>query len=217
MTSVTTDVVRILVVDDHAMFREALADLIQKSSDLVVVGKCGSSDEAIALLESTRPSVILLDFDLGADCAMSFLEKARAIGFDGRVLVVTAGVTEFEAIQLVQAGVAGILHKHNSPDALRETIRKVTTGEVCLEKNYLKPLFRAVNQIRPGGMVRLTERDKKILHLVFQGLSNKLIGARLNLSEGGVKAAIRQLFQKLGVHTRAEMVKVALEDYRDQL
>lgn len=211
------DVVRIVVVDDHAMFREALADLIEKSTDLTVVGKCGTSEEAIGLMERTRPSIVLLDFDLGDDGAMSLLERSRAMGFDGRVLIVTAGVSEAEAIQLVQAGVAGILHKHNSPEMLCDTIRKVAAGQVCLEKNYLKPLFRTIDQTRAGSMTKLTERDKAILRSVFQGLSNKEIGVRLNLSEGAIKAAVRQLFQKLGVHTRAQMVKVALDDYRDQL
>jgi two-component system, NarL family, nitrate/nitrite response regulator NarL len=210
-------VIQILIVDDHAMFREGLAELLGKATDLTVVGRCASSAEALDVLAVTQPSIVLLDFDLGAETAFEFLDSARGLGFVGLVLIITAGVSEAEAVRLVQAGVAGILHKHNTPEVLCETIRKVAAGEVCLEKSYLKPLFRTINQTRPGGATNLTDRDKKILRMVFQGLGNKEIGGKLELSEGAVKAALRQLFQKLGVHTRAQMVKVALEEYRDQL
>ncbi len=210
-------VIRILIVDDHAMFREGLAELLNKATDLTVVGRCASSAEALDLLPGSRPTIVLLDFDLGAERAFDFLERARGAGFVGLVLIVTAGVSEAEAVQLVQAGVAGILHKHNTPEVLCDTIRKVAAGEVCLEKNYLNPLFPTIDQTRPSGATNLADRDKRILRMVFQGLGNKEIGGKLDLSEGAVKAALRQLFQKLGVHTRAQMVKVALEEYRDQL
>jgi two-component system, NarL family, nitrate/nitrite response regulator NarL len=208
--------VRILIVDDHALFREGLAEILDKSPELTVIGRCGTSAEALELL-ATQPGVVLLDFDLGGELALNFLEKARNQGFKGRILIVTAGVSEPEALQLVRAGVAGILHKHNTPELLRDKIRQVAAGEVCLEERYLKPLFRSVDQTAPPRTVRLTDRDQVILRLVFQGLGNKEIGARLSISEGAVKASLRLLFQKLGVHTRSQMVKVALEEYRDQL
>jgi two-component system nitrate/nitrite response regulator NarL len=209
--------IRLLIVDDHAMFREGLAELLNKSPDFAVVGRCATSGEALALMESAQPTIVLLDFDLGTERAFDFVDQARAAGFAGMVLIVTAGVSETEAVRLVQGGVAGILHKHNTPEELCAAIRKVAAGDVCLEKNYLKPLFRAVDQTRPAAVTRLTDRDRKILRMVFQGMGNKEIGGKLDLSEGAVKAALRQLFHKLGVRTRAQMVKVALEEYRDQL
>jgi DNA-binding NarL/FixJ family response regulator len=204
-------------VDDHALFREGIATLLGKECDFEVVGKCASAKDALRFLEACNPSVILLDFDLGPEPAVDFRREAKARGFTGHVLVVTAGVSEQEALQLIQAGVAGILHKHNPPEVLRNTIRQVAAGEVCLEKNYLKPLFRTIDQTRSMSEPKLGEREKSILRYVFQGLANKEIGARIELSEGAVKACLRQLFQKLGVHTRAQLVKVALEQYRDQL
>jgi two-component system, NarL family, nitrate/nitrite response regulator NarL len=217
MNNMETTAIRVALVDDHDMFRKGLAALLHKSTDVSVVGEWASSGEAIGQLPSARPAIVLLDFDLGADGAFRFLDGARSLQFDGRVLILTAGVSEAEAIQLVQAGVAGILHKHNSPEVLCDVIRKVAAGEVWLEKNYLRPLFRTVEQTQASSGAKLTDREKRILRLVFQGFGNKEIGARLDLSEGAIKAALRQLFQKLGVHTRAQMVKVALEDYGDQL
>jgi two-component system nitrate/nitrite response regulator NarL len=217
VSSAAISPVRILIIDDHAMFREGVAELLSNVPDFVVVGRCSSSTEAFGMLQGTGPTVILLDFDLGAESAFDFLEKAAPQGFVGLVLIVTAGVSEAEAVRLVQAGVAGILHKQNTPEVLCDTIRRVAAGEVCLEKNYLKSLFRTVDQTRPSSMSKLTDKDKTILRMVFQGLGNREIGTKLDLSEGAVKAALRQLFQKLGVRTRAQMVKVALEEYRDQL
>ncbi|MEO8367604.1 MAG: response regulator transcription factor [Candidatus Solibacter sp.] len=212
-----SQVIRLLIVDDHALFREGIATLLGREPDFEVVGRCASAKDALRFLEEGNPSVILLDFDLGPEPAVDFAREAKVRGYTGHVLVVTAGVSEQEALQLIQAGVAGILHKHNPPDVLCNTIRHVAAGEVSLEKHYLKPLFRTIDKSRSMAEPSLGERDKLILRYVFQGLANKEIGARLDLSEGAIKACLRQLFQKLGVHTRAQLVKVALEQYRDQL
>jgi two-component system nitrate/nitrite response regulator NarL len=161
--------------------------------------------------------VVLLDVDLGRERAVDFLANARRRGFDGKVLIVTAGVSDQEAIQLVQAGIAGILHKRHSTSVLCQTIRNIANGQVCLEEQYLGPLFRSVDRTRTPDRPKLTERDQIVLRLIFQGLSNRDIGERLEISEGAVKASLRQLFGKLKVRTRAQLVKVALEQYRDQL
>jgi two-component system nitrate/nitrite response regulator NarL len=207
--------IRLVLVDDHALFREGLAGLLERESDLKVVGKCASAVEGLKLLQEQHPSIVLLDFDLGSERALDFINGARKQGFGGQILVLTAGVSDPEAVQLIQAGVAGILHKHNTPEALCEAIRQAAIGEVCLEKTYLRPLFRSTDQSR--ARPRLTERDRAVLRFIFQGLANKEIGSRLEIAEGAVKASLRQLFQKLGVRTRAQLVKVALEQYRDQL
>jgi two-component system, NarL family, nitrate/nitrite response regulator NarL len=215
MAKLESELIKLLIVDDHALFREGIAALLEKENDFEVAGKCATAKEALRFLEEEKPNVVLLDFDLGSEPAADFAREAKVKGFKGPVLVVTAGVSEREALELIQAGVAGILHKHNPPQTLCSTIRQVAAGEVCLERNYLKPLFRTVDQTRSDP--KLSERDKKILRFVFQGLANKEIGSHLSLSEGAVKACLRQLFQKLGVHTRAQLVRVALEHYRDQL
>jgi two-component system, NarL family, nitrate/nitrite response regulator NarL len=216
MSHTTTKHIRLLLVDDHALFREGLAGLLSNRPDMSVVGKCATAREALEQIQQSQPTMILLDFDLRGERADNFVSAAREKGFAGKVLVVTAGVSEMEAVQLVQSGVAGILHKYHPPDVLVDTIRKVAEDEVCLEKSYLKPLFRSLRRCHAEGDPELTERDKTILRYVFQGLSNKEIGTHLQLTEGAVKASLRQLFQKLEVHTRAQLVKIALEQYKDQ-
>jgi two-component system nitrate/nitrite response regulator NarL len=209
--------INILLVDDHAMFRESLARVLEKEPGISVVGQSATCAEALNKLAKSGANMVLLDVDLGPERPLDFILEAKKREYSGQILVVTAGVSGPEAVQLVQGGVAGILHKHHSTEALVETIRKVAAGEKCLEQEYLSALFRSVDRTRESTRPKLTERDKKVLRSVFQGLTNKEIGSRIEISEGAVKFSLRQLCEKLGVRTRAQLVKVALEQYRDQL
>jgi two-component system, NarL family, nitrate/nitrite response regulator NarL len=217
MTTSITQSLRLLIVDDHTMFREGLARMLEREQDLKIVGLCASSSEALTLLHNAQVDVVLLDVDLGPERGLDFVIGARQAGFQGRFLVVTAGISDQEAVQLIEAGVAGILHKQNSTEVLGNTIRQVASGEVCLEKAYLGPLFRSVDRSRAARPIRLTDRDKAVLRFTLQGLTNREIAGRMELSESAVKASLRQVFGKLNVRTRAQAVKVALERYHDQL
>ena len=212
-----TATINLLLLDDHAMFRQGLARVLEKESGMNVVAQCSSSSEALAALMASGATMVLLDVDLGAERALDFAVAAKKKGFEGQILVVTAGVSGPEATQLIQAGVVGILHKHHSTEVLCGVIQQVAAGEVYLEKQYLGSLFRSVDRTRQQSWPTLTERDKTVLRFIFQGLTNKDIRARLNISESAVKSSLRQLFEKLRVRTRAQLVKVALEQYRDQL
>jgi DNA-binding NarL/FixJ family response regulator len=217
LSALAEDTLKILLVDDHAMFREGVARLLEREPTVRIVGQCGSSAEALTNLKSSGANLILLDVDLGAERAVDFVLEAHRRGFEGRVLVVTAGVSAAEAVQLVRSGVAGIVHKHQSGTALWEAVQRVAQGGVWLEETYLGALFRTVDRSRPQDKPALTEREKKLLRFIFQGLTNKEIGGELGISEGAVKASMRQLFDKLKVRTRAQSVKVALEQYRHEL
>jgi two-component system nitrate/nitrite response regulator NarL len=215
--NVTVAPLNVLLVDDHGMFREGLARVLEKEQGLQVVAQCASSADALAALSRLEVGMILLDVDLGSERALSFVLAAKKKGFAGHILVVTAGVSGPEAVQLVQAGVAGIVHKHHSTRELCDAIHKVASGEAHMEADYLTALFRSVDRTREPGRPRLTDRDKTVLRFIFQGLTNKEIGVHLDISEGAVKASLRLLFDKLKVRTRAQLVKVALDQYRDQL
>jgi two-component system nitrate/nitrite response regulator NarL len=217
MNKATTQPIRLLIVDDHTMFREGLVRMLEREQDLQIVGQCASSAEALAVFEEAQADVVLLDVDLGPERALDFLSAAKKRGFQGRVLIVTAGISDQEAVRLVQAGVAGILHKQKSTEVLCDTIRQVAAGEVCLEKAYLAPLFQSVDRSQEVRPAKLTDRDRAVLRFTLQGLSNREIAERMTLSEAAVKASLRQVFGKLNVRTRAQAVKVALEQYRDQL
>jgi len=212
----TKTVINLLLLDDHAMFREGLARTLEKEPDLKVVGQCETSAEALAMLDG-NVNMVLLDVDLGDERALGFVERARESAFEGQILVVTAGISSQEAVRLLQAGVAGIIHKRHSGRILCESIRKLAAGESCLEEKYLTSLIRSVDRTRTPVSPKLSDRDRALLRYILEGLTNREIGTHLQISEGAVKASLSLLFEKLSVKTRTQLVKVALEQYQDQL
>jgi len=210
-----TKVIHLLLVDDHAMFREGLARTLEKERDLKVVGQCESSAQALAMLDGAN--MVLLDVDLGDERALGFVERAREAEFDGQILVVTAGISGQEAVRLLQAGVAGIIHKRHSGNTLCESIRKLAAGESCLEDKYLTALVRSVDRTKTPANPKLSDRDRSLLRYILEGLTNREIGTNLQISEGAVKASLSLLFEKMNVKSRTQLVKVALEQYQDQL
>ena len=211
-----TKTIHLLLLDDHEMFRDGMARTLEREPDLKVVAQCGSSAEALPLL-SRNVDMVLLDVDLGNERALAFVEEARKSHFEGQILVVTAGVSGQEAVRLLQAGVTGILHKRHSGQILCESIRKLAAGEPCLEGKYLTSLIQSVDRTRTPANPKLSERDRALLRYILEGLTNREIGTHLKISEGAVKASLRLLFEKLNVQSRTQLVKVALEQYQDQL
>ena len=210
--------IRILIVDDHTLFRESVARLLAAEPDFEIAGLCASADGALQLIAKTPVDVVLLDYDLGDGNGTDFLANARNLGLQGRVLVVTAGVTEMEAAGMIRQGIAGILRKHCSPDTLAQSIRDVNAGKEYFEPGYLRSVLVGVTEVqREYRRKKLTERERQVLQYVFEGLANKEIAVRLEVSESSVKATLQQLFAKTGVRTRSQLVRTALETYKDQL
>lgn len=208
------DKIRILLLDDHALFREGLSRLLEGEPDLEMAACCASVGDATEVLRQKPVDLVLLDYDLGKERGFEFITQAREWGFLGRFLMVTAGMSDAESVRALDLGVSGIFPKHSSPMALIEAIRKVMAGQTWLDENSIQALVRAskhpegANQTQP-----FTERETQVLQGVFEGLANKEIGGRLNISESSVKAALQQLFQKTGVRTRGQLVRIALEEH----
>jgi len=209
------DRARILLVDDHALFRESLARFLNSESDFQVVGGCATIEDAAEFLKAHAVDLVLLDFDLGRRDGIDFMRVAESIGFRGRVLLVTAGVDEARAANLIKQGVAGVFLKHDPPAMLVEAIRGVLGGKVSFDQNYLKKIVGRATEAEAPRTGKLTERERQVLVNVFEGLGNKQIAERLQVSESSVKATLQQLFQKTGVRTRSQLVRIALEQYRD--
>jgi len=210
--------VRIVLVDDHALFREGLTRLLGAEPDLDIVGHCATVDEALEILSAGPVDLVLLDVDLGAQRGSGFMTRARRAGFAGRVLVVTAGLTDAEAARFLREGASGIFLKHDSPAVLVRSIRQVMDGEASVDHEILSGVLRmGAPPEEETAKVPLTERERGVLHGVLEGLANKEIAAELDISESSVKAALQQLFHKTGVRTRSQLVRIALEQYRDQL
>lgn len=211
--------IRLLIIDDHALFREGVARLLQSEPGFEVVGHCGSGTEALRIMKSFGEiDVILLDLDLGQERGTDFLDRLQKMHFEGKVLLVTAGASDSEISHLIRRGISGVFLKHGSPASLIEGIRDALDGKVVFDQDLLR---RALERTAAPGLDRaqpsLTDREKQVLAFVFEGLPNKQIAERLEISEAAVKASLQQLFAKTGVRTRGQLVRIALEQYRDQL
>ena len=205
--------IRLLLIDDHSLFREGLKRLLEAEPGFELAGDFSSSDAAISALDHTQVDVVLLDFDLGQQTGIRFLEHARKQQFPGRILMVTAGLSNADTVRILQLGASGIFLKHSPPADLITAIRQVVNGEVWLTTDSMEVLVAAAAtppQATPGSPA-LTPREKEVLKGVFEGLTNKEIGSRLDISEAYVKALLQQLFNKTGVRSRSQLVRIALE------
>jgi two-component system nitrate/nitrite response regulator NarL len=214
MIQTDREVITVLLVDDHALFRESVARVLALDPQLRIE-HCASIAAALQILSQHPVDVVLLDHDLGGERASQFLPAARQSGFRGRVLVVTAWVSETEARRLLQQGVAGIFLKQGSLEDLVTSIRTVAGGG-----SWVDPSLAALEENAPGHespAPLFNDRQRKVLRFVLEGLSNKEIAWRLQISESYVKAILQSLFQKTGVRTRGQLVRVAFEQYEDQL
>jgi DNA-binding NarL/FixJ family response regulator len=210
----------ILIVDDHALFRESIARFLNAEPDFEVIADCSTTREALQIISRAHVDVVLLDFDLGQQTGFDFLTETKRIEFQGKVLIVTAGVSEVEGAELMRQGGVGIFMKHSSAAALSQAIRQVVSGRVWFEQQYLRTIFEAPVAEKHGGRAQnpqLSERERRVLRDILEGYTNKQIAHRLDISESSVKAALQQLFDKAGVRTRSQLVRVALEQYRNQL
>jgi DNA-binding NarL/FixJ family response regulator len=206
---------RILLIDDHSLFREAMARLLGREPDFEIVGECATVDEGITVLRSSAVDVVLLDINLGLQQGGAFLPLARAAGFTGKILVVTAGVSRLEAGRLVERGCAGIILKQERPEVLIERIREITgqTGTAAAPP----PVPETLGMPGADEPAPFTARERQVLRAVFAGQTNKEIAFKLGVSEPLVKAVLQQLFSKTGVRTRSQLVRIALERHWKEL
>ncbi len=210
------DRIRIVLLDDHRLFRTSLARLLATESDLDVVGECGAADEALEILKRCPVDVVLFDNDLGAEAATTFISAARAGGYRGRFLTL-AGRTDAEAAAAaLELGASGIFLKCETPDRLVQAIRFLASGGMWVDPAILQVLaHRCVNQaarLADHASADGTEaREQKVLAGILDGLTNKKIGDSMGLSEGTVKNILQGLFSKTGVRKRSQLVRLALE------
>lgn len=205
--------IRLYLIDDHALFREGLLRLLASDPGIEILGAVGTTQRAIPDVLTLPIDILILDFELEGAPITPFVRRLRAEGFAGRILLVTAGLPDRDAVDLIRLGVSGIFHKQHPPEELRRSIQQVFEGKVLIEQHYLQKLV----QVADVPSVRFTERDQQILRFVVEGLANKEIAGELGISESAVKASLQQLFAKTDVRTRSQLVRVALEQYRELL
>ncbi len=136
--------IRLFLVDDHALFRDGLARLLTGDAEFELVGIAGTLDQALTGLAADTVDVLLLDYMLGEQPADTLVARLRENGFPGKILLVTAGLPDREAREMIGAGVAGIFHKQHATDDLKRSICEVFDGNVLIEAHYLQKLVQVV-------------------------------------------------------------------------
>jgi two-component system response regulator NreC len=205
--------IRLLIVDDHTIVRQGLIALLEDEADLQIVGQAGTGQEALALVELRHPDLVLLDITLPD---LSGLEVTRRLvrNWPGiRVLILTMHEEESFFFEALRAGAAGYVLKGADSEELIYAIHAVWEGGVYLPpklaarlvQDYLNRQFQPFQEEIP-----LTPREQTILRLIAQGLTNRQIAERLSLSLNTVKTHRQHIYEKLGLHRRADLVAYAL-------
>jgi DNA-binding NarL/FixJ family response regulator len=207
--------VRILLIDDHTLFRESLVRLLEREPDFQVVGRCATVAEGRRTLSAASVDVVLLDYDLGDEVGTDLLAMLGDGEGSARVIMVTAGMRASAALHAMNARVAGIVLKHSDPRHLVEAIRRVAAGRTWWDPGILGAVTGDAPSLGnpPANVRTITDRQRQVLRSVLDGLTNKEIAARLRTSESSIKATIQELFSKAGVRTRGQLVRVAIERY----
>lgn len=201
--------IRLLLLDDHILFREGLRRLLVSEPDFDTVAECGTPDEALGILARSSIDLVLLDFELEDDTGTRFIAAATAAGYTGKILMVTAGMELADVAAARKLGISGIFLKHNPPASLLEAIRTVAAGGVWMDPKATAPAAPGIKASEAPS--HLTPREQRVLRCVFEGLSNKEMAHQLGVSLSSVKATLQHLFDKMGVRTRGQLVRIAIE------
>jgi len=205
--------IRVLIIDDHSLFREGLARLLAAEPGFQIVGTCAHLADAQEHLSREKVDLVLLDYDLETEQGSQFLKDARNSASEPKVLMVTAGMNSAGMLNVLEEGASGIFLKHSPPAQLAEAIRRVMEGEMWLDPRAVKPVVQGAARSAEQSRLEssLSEREKAVLKGVLEGASNKRIGVTLHMSESSVKAALQQIYGKTGVRTRSQLVRLAFE------
>jgi DNA-binding NarL/FixJ family response regulator len=202
-TAASPEPARVLVVDDHALFRTGVANIINQEPDLRVVAEAGNGVEAVAAFEQHHPDVTLLDLRMPVMDGVEVVRRIRQQEPHARVVVLTTYDTDDEIARALKAGAKAYVLKDIAAEDLVACIRDVLAG-----KTYLAPAAAA--KLAEGVThVQLTPRELATLRLTADGKANKEIASELGISERTVKTHLGNLFEKLGVTSRTEAIKVA--------
>jgi len=199
--------IRLVLLDDHVLFRESLARLLAAEQDFTIIGQCANSADALKYLKASGVDIVLIDLDI----AKQFIVHARKCRYRGKFLVVARTVDGSDSAAVLRFGASGIFFESDSSSRLLQAIRLVANGEAWIDPRVLQLLADRYPQYDVRLLGNLTDREQTVLSAVIDGLSNRKIGAQIGVSESSVKATLQQLFTKAGVRTRSQLVRIALE------
>jgi two-component system nitrate/nitrite response regulator NarL len=211
--------IRILIADDHLLFRDGVRKLLSAVPDFNVVAEAGHGDEVLEMTARHQPDVVLLDLTMPGQDGLVTLQRLRSAHPDSKVILLTSSEERDEMLQAVRFGTAGIVQKSTPTELLIKSIRKVFSGEMWLDRSTTAEVVRqfASNNDVPKRMATreretssLSTREREIVALVAQGYKNKEMAEKMFISEQTVKNHLHNIFDKLGVSDRLELALFAI-------
>lgn len=212
----STQVVRVLIVDDHPLFREGLRSRLERQADFKVVGEAGDGDEAVAAVERCSPDLVLMDLRMPGVSGLEALVHIKEGWPAVQVVVLTVEEDDEVLLQAIQAGAAGYLSKASGAGDLVPALRTVLSGNSVFAPELLRRAVEsavsetAVDPAITRKLAELTGREREVLVLLSQGLSNRDIAERLVVVEATVKKHVHGVLQKLGVSDRTQAALLAV-------
>jgi two-component system response regulator DegU len=207
---------RIVIVDDHTLFRDGLRTILSTEDDVEVVADAESAEDVVELVWQTRPDVLLLDIRMPQGSGLDAIPAVLKISPNTQVLVLTASDDREDHVRAFRLGAKGVILKDSARQTLMQAIRLVCRGEVWMDPRMSGALADELSHMgEPDAPstrheTGLTERELEIVRLVASGYKNKEVGATLTISERTVKTHLTNIFQKLGVRDRVGLVMYAL-------
>jgi two-component system, NarL family, nitrate/nitrite response regulator NarL len=210
-------VIRVLMADDHVIFRQGVRKLLEEEDDISIVGEAANGNECVHMMAKVRPDILLLDLNMPDKDGLTVLEELNFDSLPTQVIVLTATEDDREAVRAMRLGARGIVLKQSAGDLLVKSIRQVNGGEIWLDNRITTEVMNAFARSSEGGAHRnkplLSDRESQIMRLVAQGQRNKEIGANLFISEQTVKNHLHSIFDKLGVSDRLELALYAVHHH----
>jgi DNA-binding NarL/FixJ family response regulator len=198
--------IRVAVVDDHPIVRDGIVANLQDASDIAVAGSAGSAAEALALVRRERPDLVLLDLELPDRSGLELIPELKAALPELRIVVFSAYGGEERVAAALSRGADSYVLKGTPSDELLATIRSAVAGQPRLGAEVAAQLLRSLHTPRH---LRITPREREVLALIEEGLSNKAIAGRLNVAERTVRFHVGEILDRLGAENRAQAVALA--------
>jgi len=210
--STAGNVIRLVVVDDHALFRRGLVGLLDEMPGIKVVGQASDGEQALAVIEQTRPELVLLDLNMPRMDGVETLRQIRLRKLDVRVLMLTISQSSEDLLDAIRAGADGYLLKNTEPEDLRRALLRVAAGQGALSPEVTGPVLKALSRMpNEEPPTLLSDRELEVLECMVAGMTTQQIAVRLFISDNTVKTHIRHIFEKLEVSNRAEAVGKAMQ------
>ncbi len=205
------EIIKVMIVDDHMLVRDGINLLLATFDDIQVISVVDSGDKALRFCKQEQPDVILMDLVMPNQDGPETIERIMKYFPEIKVIALTSFVEEDLVVRSIQAGAIGYLLKNVSAEKLAEAIHAATLGQSTIESMAAQILLQASQKLTQVGD-NLTERERQVLALIAEGMTNKEIAQQLSLSHGTVRVYVSHVLAKLGVGNRTEAARLALEN-----